>query len=78
MKVFIAGGRGRVGSRLADNLEAKGIEVVSGGLEDGIDVISGKGLSEALVGVDTIVNVLNTPVLTRRGRSRSSRARSTT
>ncbi|MEV5187873.1 SDR family oxidoreductase [Streptomyces werraensis] len=61
MKVFIAGGRGRVGSRLADNLAAKGIEVVSGGLEDGIDVISGKGLSEALVGVDTIVNVLNTP-----------------
>ncbi|MEU0577301.1 hypothetical protein ABZ465_08370 [Streptomyces griseoincarnatus] len=42
MKVFIAGGRGRVGSRLADSLKAKGIEVVSGGLEDGIDVISGK------------------------------------
>ncbi|MFG2512501.1 SDR family oxidoreductase [Streptomyces sp. NPDC048584] len=61
MKVFIAGGRGRVGSRLADNLEAKGIEVVPGGLEDGIDVISGKGLAQALVGVDTIVNVLNTP-----------------
>ncbi|MFE7893652.1 SDR family oxidoreductase [Streptomyces sp. NPDC057412] len=61
MKVFIAGGRGRVGSRLADTLEAEGIEVVSGGLEDGIDVISGKGLAEALVGVDTIVNVLNTP-----------------
>ncbi|MBQ0891442.1 NAD(P)H-binding protein, partial [Streptomyces sp. RM72] len=61
MKVFIAGGRGRVGSPLADNLEAKGIEVVSGGLEDGIDVISGKGLAEALVGVNTVVNVLNTP-----------------
>ncbi|AWE48489.1 SDR family oxidoreductase [Streptomyces nigra] len=61
MKVFIAGGRGRVGSPLADTLEAKGIEVVSGGLEDGIDVISGKGLAEALAGVDTIVNVLNTP-----------------
>ncbi|MFF4150163.1 SDR family oxidoreductase [Streptomyces sp. NPDC001651] len=61
MKVFIAGGRGRVGSRLADTLEAKGIEVVPGGLEDGIDVLSGKGLAEALVGVDTIVNVLNTP-----------------
>ncbi|MGX1372911.1 uncharacterized protein YbjT (DUF2867 family) [Streptomyces canus] len=61
MKVFIAGGRGRVGSRLADNLEAKGIEVVSGGLKDGIDMISGEGLAEALVGVDTIVNVLNTP-----------------
>ncbi|MER7779742.1 NAD(P)H-binding protein [Streptomyces sp. NPDC096191] len=61
MKAFIAGGRGRVGSPLADNLEAQGIEVVSGGPEDGIDVISGKGLAEALVGVDTIVNVLNTP-----------------
>ncbi|MFG3321484.1 SDR family oxidoreductase [Streptomyces sp. NPDC048171] len=61
MKVFIAGGRGRVGSRLADRLTAHDIEVVSGGLEDGIDVISGRGLAEALVGVDTIVNVLNTP-----------------
>ncbi|MFD7393291.1 SDR family oxidoreductase [Streptomyces sp. NPDC059852] len=61
MRVFIAGGRGRVGSRVADALEAQGIEVVSGGLEDGVDVISGKGLAEALAGVDTIVNVLNTP-----------------
>lgn len=61
MKVFIAGGRGRVGSRLADSLETKGYEVVPGGLEDGIDVLSGRGLAEALVGVDTIVNVLNTP-----------------
>ncbi|MFC9960146.1 SDR family oxidoreductase [Streptomyces nigra] len=61
MKVFIAGGRGRVGSPLADTLQAMGIEVVSGGLEDGVDVISGKGLAEALAGVDTIVNVLNTP-----------------
>ncbi|GLY48961.1 NAD(P)H-binding protein [Lentzea sp. NBRC 102530] len=60
MKVFIAGGRGRVGARLASNLEAKGIEVVSGGLEDGIDVISNDGLADALAGVDTIVNVLNT------------------
>ncbi|MEU8113132.1 NmrA family NAD(P)-binding protein [Micromonospora sp. NPDC048947] len=61
MKVFIAGGRGRVGSPLADKLEARGVEVVSGGLDDGIDVISGEGLAGALVGVDTIVNVLNTP-----------------
>jgi uncharacterized protein YbjT (DUF2867 family) len=61
VKVFIAGGRGRVGSPLADKLEARGVEVVSGGLDDGIDVISGEGLAEALVGVDTIVNVLNTP-----------------
>ncbi|NJP75503.1 NmrA family protein, partial [Streptomyces sp. C1-2] len=61
MKVFLAGGRGRVGSPLADNLEARGIEVVPGGLEDGIDVFSGRGLAEALVGVDAIVNVLNTP-----------------
>lgn len=45
MKVFLAGGRGRVGSPLADNLEAKGIEVVPGGLEDGIDVFSGRGLA---------------------------------
>lgn len=60
MKVLIAGGRGRVGSKVADLLEARGVEVVSGGLDDGVDYIEGTRVSEVLEGVDTIVNVLNT------------------
>ncbi|MDN4614090.1 NAD(P)H-binding protein [Leifsonia sp. F6_8S_P_1B] len=61
MKVLIAGGRGRVGSKVADLLEANGVEVVSGGLEDGVDFLEGTRVAEVMAGVDTIVNVLNTP-----------------
>jgi uncharacterized protein YbjT (DUF2867 family) len=60
MKVLIAGGRGRVGAKVADLLEANGVEVVSGGLDDGVDYIAGTRVAEVLDGVDTIVNVLNT------------------
>jgi uncharacterized protein YbjT (DUF2867 family) len=61
VKVLIAGGRGRVGSRVADRLAAHGVEVVSAGLDDGIDYVHGTGVADALAGVDTIINVLNTP-----------------
>lgn len=60
MKVLIAGGRGRVGSKVADVLESKGVEVVSAGLEDGVDFVEGTRVADVLVGVDTIINVLNT------------------
>lgn len=60
MKVLIAGGRGRVGSKVADLLEEHGVEVVSGGLADGVDYIEGTRVAEVLEGVDTIINVLNT------------------
>ncbi|MDH6180780.1 uncharacterized protein YbjT (DUF2867 family) [Microbacteriaceae bacterium SG_E_30_P1] len=60
MKVLIAGGRGRVGSKVADLLEAKNVEVISGGLADGVDYIEGTRVAEVLTGVDVIVNVLNT------------------
>lgn len=60
MKILIAGGRGRVGSKVADILEAHGAGVVSGGLDDGVDYMTGARVSDVLAGVDTIVNVLNT------------------
>lgn len=60
MKVLIAGGRGRVGSKVADLLELRGVEVVSGGLADGVDYIEGVRVTEVLEGVDAIINVLNT------------------
>jgi uncharacterized protein YbjT (DUF2867 family) len=59
MKVFIAGGRGQVGAKLADSLTARGAEVVVGSRANGIDHVTGEGLDEALVGVDVVVNVLN-------------------
>lgn len=60
MKVLIAGGRGRVGAKVADLLEAHGVGVVSGGLDDGVDYMTGARVPDVLAGVDTIINVLNT------------------
>lgn len=60
MKVFIAGGRGRVGSRLGGLLAGRGDVVVPGEPADGVDVLTGEGLDDALAGVEVIVNVLNT------------------
>lgn len=60
MVVFIAGGRGRVGSRLGELLRQRGVEVVAGEPVDGVDVLTGEGLDDALAGVDVIVNALNT------------------
>jgi uncharacterized protein YbjT (DUF2867 family) len=60
VKVLIAGGRGRVGSKVADLLDSNHVEVVLGGLADGVDYIAGPRVSEVLDGVDTIINVLNT------------------
>lgn len=59
MKVFIAGGRGQVGSKVAEGLATKGAEVVVGSRASGVDPLTGEGLDAALLGVDTIVNVLN-------------------
>jgi uncharacterized protein YbjT (DUF2867 family) len=67
VKVLIAGGRGRVGAKVADALTAEGVDVVSGGLNDGVDYLAGTGVSEMLEGVDAIVNVLNTSRFDREG-----------
>lgn len=70
MRVFIAGGRGRVGTKAAEALERDGADVVLGDIADGIDVISGAGLDRALDGVDTILNVLNTSQFEREAATR--------
>jgi uncharacterized protein YbjT (DUF2867 family) len=62
MRIFIAGGRGHVGGRLAERLHRDGHEVVVGTRSSGIDVVTGAGLGEALDGVDSVVDVLNAPV----------------
>ncbi|BDI21419.1 hypothetical protein L3i23_01950 [Herbiconiux sp. L3-i23] len=48
-------------------LNVRGVETVSGGLEDGIDLIEGSGLHEALSGATVIVNVVNTGRFDREG-----------
>jgi uncharacterized protein YbjT (DUF2867 family) len=61
MKFAVIGGTGLIGSQVVKNLNAAGHEAVPHSPSTGIDVISGKGLDEAVAGTDVIVNVTNSP-----------------
>lgn len=60
-KIAVAGATGRVGRPVVDILESRGYEVVPISRSDGVDVITGEGLDEALAGVDTIIDVATGP-----------------
>jgi len=61
MKIAVAGGTGRIGRHIVDVLTVRGHEVVAMSRSSGVDVISGEGLANALVGVQTIVDAANGP-----------------
>jgi uncharacterized protein YbjT (DUF2867 family) len=60
-KIAVAGATGRAGGHLVDLLERAGHEVVPMSRATGVDVITGKGLSEALPGVECIVDATTGP-----------------
>jgi uncharacterized protein YbjT (DUF2867 family) len=61
MKFAVIGGTGLIGSQVVKDLNAAGHQAVPHSPSTGIDVISGKGLDEAVAGADVIVNVTNSP-----------------
>ncbi|MDY0983115.1 SDR family oxidoreductase [Microbacterium sp. CFBP9023] len=63
MKIAIAGGTGTVGRHAVSSAQQRGHEVVVLSRKNGVDVIDGAGLDQALVGVDVVVDVLNTTTL---------------
>lgn len=60
-KIAVTGGTGRLGSQLVEVLEGSGHEVVSISRSNGVDVITGEGLEEALAGVDTVIDTATGP-----------------
>src|ERR687888_2254248 len=60
-KIAVTGATGRVGSPLVQILEQPGHEVVPISRSNGVDVISGEGLEEALDGVETIIDTATGP-----------------
>jgi uncharacterized protein YbjT (DUF2867 family) len=60
-RIAVAGATGRVGSPLVETLAQRGHDVVSIARSKGVDVISGDGLDEALVGVETIIDATTGP-----------------
>jgi uncharacterized protein YbjT (DUF2867 family) len=61
MRVVVVGGTGLVGSQVVQKLTARGHDVVAAAPDTGVDLITGKGLDEALEGADVVVNVANSP-----------------
>jgi uncharacterized protein YbjT (DUF2867 family) len=61
MKIVVIGGTGLIGSKLTDKLRAGGHDPLAASPNTGVDVITGKGLDEALAGADVVVDVANAP-----------------
>jgi len=61
MKVTVLGGTGLIGSQVVRMLQDAGHEAVPASLSSGVDLVTGKGLDEALEGADVVVNVANSP-----------------
>jgi uncharacterized protein YbjT (DUF2867 family) len=60
-KIAVTGATGRLGSPLIEILEQRGHDVVPISRSKGVDVVSGEGLDEALVGVETIIDTATGP-----------------
>jgi uncharacterized protein YbjT (DUF2867 family) len=63
MKIAVAGSTGRVGSQLVALASAVGHETVGIARSLGFDLLHPEGLSEALAGVDVVVDVTSSPTL---------------
>jgi uncharacterized protein YbjT (DUF2867 family) len=61
MKIAVLGGTGLIGSQVVKMLNTAGHEAVPHSPSTGLDLLSGKGLPEALAGAEVVVNLTNSP-----------------
>jgi uncharacterized protein YbjT (DUF2867 family) len=61
MTIAVIGGTGLIGSQVVKILNASGHQAVPHSPSTGLDLLSGKGLPEALSGADVVVNLTNSP-----------------
>jgi uncharacterized protein YbjT (DUF2867 family) len=61
MRIAVIGGTGLIGSQVVRLLNARGHEAVPESPASGLDLLSGKGLPEALKDMQVAVNVTNSP-----------------
>jgi uncharacterized protein YbjT (DUF2867 family) len=61
MKIVVIGGTGLIGSKTVAILRQGGHEVVAASPQSGINSITGKGLKEAMVGAQVVVDLANSP-----------------
>jgi len=61
MKVVVIGGTGLIGSQLVNQLQQTGHEVIAASPNNGVNTLTGEGLSEVLQGAQVVVDVSNSP-----------------
>lgn len=70
MRVAVAGGTGVVGRHVVESVRTAGHEPVVLSRSRGVDLVSGRGLTAGLDGVDAIVDVANISTLARKPATR--------
>ena len=60
-RIAVAGATGRLGRHVVDILESRGYDVVPISRSNGVDLITGEGLDEALTGVHTVIDASTGP-----------------
>jgi uncharacterized protein YbjT (DUF2867 family) len=61
MNIIVIGGRGLVGRNIVERLRTQGHRVSAASRSTGVDLVTGKGLADSLVGADVVVDVSNSP-----------------
>ena len=61
MKIAIAGATGRIGHYIVEELKKRGQNTVAISRSNGIDIITGEGLKNALAGVECIIDAASGP-----------------
>lgn len=62
MNIVVIGGKGLVGRNIVERLQAQGHRVSAASRSTGVDLLTGRGLSQCLAGADVVVDVSNSPV----------------
>ena len=65
MRIAVAGGTGAVGTHVVAVVRARGHEAVILARSAGVDVVTGRGLDAALVGVDAVIDTASVSTLRR-------------
>jgi uncharacterized protein YbjT (DUF2867 family) len=61
MKIVVIGGFGLIGAKTVALLRAQGHDAVAASPRNGVNAVTGEGLSEALQGAHTVIDVSNAP-----------------
>lgn len=61
MKILVIGGSGLIGSKVVPRLRALGHEAIPASPSSGVNTMTGEGLDAAMAGVDTVLDLSNSP-----------------